>query len=309
MAASASHESAPTPRGDEESLYRAHHTRLLHLIDRDVGARPQVVEDACAFAWAELLARQPERTSIVGWLRVVARREAIRLARCDRVTVLMSAIDPDGLPDHGRSTSCPTGRRWRARRGARSACVARRATRAQAQLLGRQGRRVQLRRDRRGARRQLADGQPPARPCPSGDPRGADGALIASHCAAQSGLLDTANGPDVRAFRIRAAPITAHWPLGHGPPGTESGPRPGRTVLREARPWLLRGRPGSCTSVPFRAAPSSSSLDALAAPNTPAARVAAAAPTARRGARPRARPALLPGRGPGRQRDRVRRPA
>ena len=106
MAASASHESPPTARGDEEALYRAHHTRLLHLINRDVSARPQVIEDACAFAWAELLARQPERTSIVGWLRVVARREAIRLARCDRVTVLMSAIDPDGLADHGRSTSC-----------------------------------------------------------------------------------------------------------------------------------------------------------------------------------------------------------
>ena len=64
MAASASHETPPTPRGDEEALYRAHHTRLLHLIDRDVCARPQVIEDACAFAWAELLARQPERTSI-----------------------------------------------------------------------------------------------------------------------------------------------------------------------------------------------------------------------------------------------------
>ena len=106
MAANASHESPPTARGDEEALYRAHHTRLLHLTDRDVSARPQVIEDACAFAWAELVARQPARTSIVGWLRVVARREAIRLARCDRVTVLMSAIDPDGLAEHGRSTSC-----------------------------------------------------------------------------------------------------------------------------------------------------------------------------------------------------------
>ena len=99
MAATASHTSAPTQRGDEEALYRAHHARLLRLIARDVPARPQVIEDACGFAWAELLARQPERTSIVGWLRIVARREAIRLAQCDRVTVLMSAIDPDGLTD------------------------------------------------------------------------------------------------------------------------------------------------------------------------------------------------------------------
>lgn len=106
MAATASQTSAPMPHGDEEALYRAHHKRLLRLIARDVPARPQVIEDACGFAWAELLARQPERTSIVGWLRIVARREAIRLAQCDRLTVLMSAIDPDGLTDHGRSTTC-----------------------------------------------------------------------------------------------------------------------------------------------------------------------------------------------------------
>ena len=123
MAATASQTSAPMPHGDEEALYRAHHKRLLRLIARDVPARPQVIEDACGFAWTELLARQPERTSIVGWLRIVARREAIRLAQCDRVTVLMSAIDPDGLTDHGRSTSCPTGERQRAPRGARCARV------------------------------------------------------------------------------------------------------------------------------------------------------------------------------------------
>ena len=109
MAATASPLSPPPQHGDEEALYRAHHTRLLTLIARDVSARPQVIEDACAFAWAELLARQPERTSIVGWLRVVARREAIRLAQCDRVTVQMSALDSEPPAHGGRSTSCPTG--------------------------------------------------------------------------------------------------------------------------------------------------------------------------------------------------------
>jgi RNA polymerase sigma-70 factor (ECF subfamily) len=108
MAATASSPSPiPTLRGDEEALYRAHNTRLLRLIAHDVSARPQVIEDACAFAWAELLARQPERTSIVGWLRVVALREAIRLAQCDRATVPMGAIDPGRLPDWPRPTSCP----------------------------------------------------------------------------------------------------------------------------------------------------------------------------------------------------------
>jgi RNA polymerase sigma factor (sigma-70 family) len=106
MAATASQTPAPSLRGDEEALYRAHRRRLLRLVARNVPARPQVIEDACGFAWAELLARQPERTSIVGWLRIVARREAIRLARCDRLTVLLSPIDPDGLTDDGRLTTC-----------------------------------------------------------------------------------------------------------------------------------------------------------------------------------------------------------
>jgi hypothetical protein len=57
-----------------------------------------VIEDACAFAWVELLARQPARTSIVGWLRIVARREAIRLAQHDRVTVSISTLEVEPPP-------------------------------------------------------------------------------------------------------------------------------------------------------------------------------------------------------------------
>jgi RNA polymerase sigma factor (sigma-70 family) len=109
MAATESRSSIRALRGDEEALYRAHHSRLLCLIAHDVSARPQVIEDACAFAWAELLARQPDRTSIVGWLRVVARREAIRLARHDRVTVSMTALEISPPPRRARSTSCATG--------------------------------------------------------------------------------------------------------------------------------------------------------------------------------------------------------
>lgn len=45
--------------------YAPHHGGLLRLA-RDVNARSQVIEDACAFAWLELVARQPERTNIMG---------------------------------------------------------------------------------------------------------------------------------------------------------------------------------------------------------------------------------------------------
>jgi RNA polymerase sigma factor (sigma-70 family) len=94
----------PTPGpalgGDEEHLFRTHHRRLLRLVARDVTARPQVIEDACAFAWLELVARQPQRTNVVGWLRVVARHEAIRLATHDRRFARTAARPADaGMPN------------------------------------------------------------------------------------------------------------------------------------------------------------------------------------------------------------------
>jgi RNA polymerase sigma factor (sigma-70 family) len=73
--------SRPTPRGDEPELFRRHHERLLRLVARDTCAPPALAEDACAFAWLQLLRHQPERERIVGWLRVVARHEALRLLR------------------------------------------------------------------------------------------------------------------------------------------------------------------------------------------------------------------------------------
>jgi RNA polymerase sigma factor (sigma-70 family) len=107
MAAAAT-PSRPAPRGDEETLYRTHNHRLLDLVARDVTARRQVIEDACAYAWAELLARQPERTSIVGWLRVVARHEGIRLVQVDRATVSLSGVAEDSALTAVWSTGRPT---------------------------------------------------------------------------------------------------------------------------------------------------------------------------------------------------------
>jgi RNA polymerase sigma factor (sigma-70 family) len=76
---------APRPaalRGDEEQLYREHHQRLVRSVSRAVNADRALIEDACAFAWRQLLETQPERGErIYGWLRQVALREAWRLAR------------------------------------------------------------------------------------------------------------------------------------------------------------------------------------------------------------------------------------
>jgi RNA polymerase sigma factor (sigma-70 family) len=68
----------------------------LHLVRRDTGASSVLIEDACCFAWLQLLRHQPERENIVGWLRVVARREAFRLLRRDSHLPL---DDPVGRED------------------------------------------------------------------------------------------------------------------------------------------------------------------------------------------------------------------
>jgi RNA polymerase sigma factor (sigma-70 family) len=85
----------PTLRGDEEDLFRRHHDQLRRIIARDVRASPQLIEDACAYALLELVARQPERSNPIGWLRVVAGREAVRLARYDRRLRALGRTLPD----------------------------------------------------------------------------------------------------------------------------------------------------------------------------------------------------------------------
>jgi RNA polymerase sigma factor (sigma-70 family) len=67
--------------GDEADLFLAHHEALLRHVARAIPGHPALAEDACAFAWSELLRRQPRRDRVVAWLAVVARHEAIRLAR------------------------------------------------------------------------------------------------------------------------------------------------------------------------------------------------------------------------------------
>jgi RNA polymerase sigma factor (sigma-70 family) len=68
-------------RGDEGELFRRHYRRLVRLVRNDVGAPEAVAEDAVCFAFLQLCRRQPGRERIVGWLRVVARHEALRLLR------------------------------------------------------------------------------------------------------------------------------------------------------------------------------------------------------------------------------------
>jgi DNA-directed RNA polymerase specialized sigma24 family protein len=65
--------------GDEGRLFQAHHEQLTRLVASSVNASAHIVEDACAFAWLQLLCHQPDRQRTLKWLLLVATREVWRL--------------------------------------------------------------------------------------------------------------------------------------------------------------------------------------------------------------------------------------
>src|SRR3954468_15670154 len=70
--------------GDEAQLYRRHHAELRQSVGRAVRGPDACVDDACSFAWLQLLRLQPDRATVFGWLRAVAIHEAWRLNRRER---------------------------------------------------------------------------------------------------------------------------------------------------------------------------------------------------------------------------------
>jgi len=94
-------------RGDEAELYLLHHERLVCSVARAVSAPRALIEDACQTAWVILLRRQPDRTSVFGWLRTVAMREAYRLSRADRRAVRLDACGADGRSRGGEVVEDP----------------------------------------------------------------------------------------------------------------------------------------------------------------------------------------------------------
>ncbi|MCW2995580.1 MAG: hypothetical protein JWQ18_3075 [Conexibacter sp.] len=70
-------------RGDEADLYRNHSAALRAAVRHFVHTNDEVVDDACSFAWLQLMRHQPNRDTIFAWLRTVAIREAWRIAERD----------------------------------------------------------------------------------------------------------------------------------------------------------------------------------------------------------------------------------
>jgi RNA polymerase sigma factor (sigma-70 family) len=69
-------------RGDEADLYRTHEVALRAAVRSRIYGSDALIEDACSFAWLQLLRRQPDRgPTLFAWLRTVAVHEAYRLYR------------------------------------------------------------------------------------------------------------------------------------------------------------------------------------------------------------------------------------
>lgn len=83
-------------QGDETALFERYHGRLVRVVSGRVRTSRETVEDACTFAWVQLLRYQPERTRVFAWLVQVAVREGWRLAAGEQRT-LAEGEPPDTL--------------------------------------------------------------------------------------------------------------------------------------------------------------------------------------------------------------------
>jgi DNA-directed RNA polymerase specialized sigma24 family protein len=84
-----------TPRDEAGELFAAWSARLRRAVASRVKTSEANLDDACAFAWAQLLRHHPRREIAFGWLMTVATREAWHLHGQER-----AAIHHDDLADH-----------------------------------------------------------------------------------------------------------------------------------------------------------------------------------------------------------------
>lgn len=69
-------ENWPPRQGDEAELYQRYQPRLLKTVMHFASGNGELAEDACSFAWVQLLRHQPSRATAFSWLRTLAIREA-----------------------------------------------------------------------------------------------------------------------------------------------------------------------------------------------------------------------------------------
>ena len=93
-------EHRPEMRGDEAALYARYAQQLRRIVRCAVTGSPEMIEDACAYAWEQFIRRQPERSYPVAWLKVTAIRYAIdERQRARREVALEDVRDSDDWRD------------------------------------------------------------------------------------------------------------------------------------------------------------------------------------------------------------------
>lgn len=95
----------PPQRGDEAELFERYGDRLVRIVRGTIGAPRHIVEDACSFAWLQLLRFQPERDAMFAWLRVVATREALRLLKGQAHLATFDEDPAEPTPAHADSSA------------------------------------------------------------------------------------------------------------------------------------------------------------------------------------------------------------
>jgi DNA-directed RNA polymerase specialized sigma24 family protein len=100
---------APAALGDEPALFTEIHPRLRDHVRLRVRTSRANVEDACSFAFLQLLRYQPDREHLYGWLLRTATREAIKLDQRARRTspsrLVVTRTAARNRPTSGRARS------------------------------------------------------------------------------------------------------------------------------------------------------------------------------------------------------------
>ena len=89
-------EDRPQLRGDESELYATFNPWLLRWVKRRTRSAPELVEEACSYAWQEFLRHQPDRDrSWRGWLMRTAERELWHLQAKESTQAPIDVQDSD----------------------------------------------------------------------------------------------------------------------------------------------------------------------------------------------------------------------
>jgi len=91
-------------RADQAALYAQHARRLHAVVSATVRTSVANVDDACGFAWLQLVSHRPPASIAFAWLRTTAVREAVKLDRRTAGAIGLDeaadvAVDPAMRPE------------------------------------------------------------------------------------------------------------------------------------------------------------------------------------------------------------------